>query len=268
MTNLYSSFTGSIPENYDRYLGPFLFDYFAEDIAKRLKILNPKEILEIACGTGIVTKKISEALPDAKITASDLNIDMIEFAKTKINGNSSIQWKTADAMDLPFSNESFDAIICQFGVMFLPDKEQFFWEAKRVLKPGGTFIFNSWDSLEANHLFLNADKVVSEIFKDDPPDFYKVPFSFYDKDEIREILSKVGFNEINIEYKENKCVSESAESLVIGIVKGNPIYSQINERDPSMMPHVINKMEKVIGLKYGEKPVRANIKALICICKK
>ncbi|RPI19751.1 MAG: methyltransferase domain-containing protein [Ignavibacteriae bacterium] len=267
MDSQYTSFTGSVPENYDKYLGPFLFDYFAGILTERLSQIKPSKILDIACGTGIVTKKIEEALPKSHIIGLDLNPDMIEFGKKKLK-NSSIEWKVSNAINLPFDNDTFDAVVCQFGVMFFPDKAAAFIEARRVLKPNGTFIFNTWDSLEINELFLTSDRVIGRIFTDNPPDFYKVPFSFYDTKEIEKLLNEAGFRDIKLEYVKTKAENESVKALAIGLVEGNPIYGQITERDASKVPVVKSEIEKEVSSKFGDNPVKADLSAIMCTCRK
>jgi ubiquinone/menaquinone biosynthesis C-methylase UbiE len=263
----HTSFTGSVPENYDKYLGPFLFEHYASVIANRLSRIKPSKILDIACGTGIVTKKIEEALPNSQIIGLDLNPDMIEFGRKKLK-NSSIEWKVANAVNLPFDDDTFDAVVCQFGVMFFPDKAAAFKEARRVLKPNGTFIFNTWDSLETNELFLTSDKVINRIFTNNPPDFYKVPFSFYDTKEIEKLLNEAGFSDIKIEYIKTKGENESVKSLAIGLVEGNPIYGQITERDASKIPFIKSEIEKDVSSRFGDNPVKADLSAIMCTCRK
>jgi len=144
-------FQGSVPENYDRYLGPVIFEPWAEDLVLRLAGKKYERILEIACGTGIVTRRLRDALPaTTEIIATDLNSDMFEFAKPKFSSGENVVWQQADASDLPFPNYLFDAVVCQFGLMFVPDKAATMGESYRVLRPGGVFLFNVWDGFAAN----------------------------------------------------------------------------------------------------------------------
>lgn len=268
MADEYTSFTGSVPEKYDKYLGPFLFEHFAAVLADKLIQYKPSKILDIACGTGIVTKKIAEILPEARVIGLDLNPDMIEYGKKTIGGKFPIEWKVSDAENLPFDNETLDAVTCQFGIMFFPDKVRVINEVMRVLKPNGIFIFNTWDSLQKNDIMKIADEVMGRIFSDNPPDFYKIPFSFYDTKEIHELLSQLCFKDINIEYVTCKAEYESAESLMVGIVEGTPVIGQINERDPLMVPVIRSEMEIEVKTKFGDSPVRANLSAIMCTCRK
>src|SRR5687767_1020758 len=142
-------FAGSIPELYDRCLGPFLFEPYAADLAERAAALRPRRVLETAAGTGIVTAALRRALPDAEIVATDLNPDMLRVAEAKA-GSSDIVFAPADAQALPFPDGGFDLVVCQFGAMFFPDRVAAYREARRMLAPGGAFLFNVWDRLEAN----------------------------------------------------------------------------------------------------------------------
>src|SRR6187200_1125987 len=133
-----AAFTESVPENYDRYMGPMLFEPYADDLVQRLKLRDPMRVLEVACGTGIVTRHLRERLsPDSELIATDLSEPMLVMAQRKFDANAAIKWQQADAMALPFPDESFDAVVCQFGLMFVPDKAAAVAEAFRVLRPGG-----------------------------------------------------------------------------------------------------------------------------------
>src|SRR5262245_8082090 len=155
-----TKFTGSIPEKYDTYLVPFLFEHYAAHLAGKLALSPGSRVLEVACGTGVLTRHLLQALPPkGTLVATDLNGAMLDLARTKVNPDPRLEWKVADAMKLPFGDATFDVVACQFGVKFFPDKVAALQEMKRVLKPGGTLVFNVWDSLETN---LSA-KIVHEL---------------------------------------------------------------------------------------------------------
>lgn len=232
-------FTASIAENYEKYLAPVFFISTSKDLVSHLKG-SPGNILEIAAGTGQVTRNIVKSFPEATITATDINPGMLDVAK-KIVQSENITWMVADACELPFDDNSFDAVICQFGVMFFPDKQKAMNEAFRVLKPGGQIVFNTWDSLEINRICKIPDDVVSRVFPSDPPPFYKTPFSMYDPAEIEGLLRNAGFNNIKVENKKIEGYSESPDNAVTAFTEGNPIYLQIMERDPAILP-VFQKM--------------------------
>ena len=173
-------FAGSIPENYDRYLVPLIFESFAADISQRAVALSPKAVLETAAGSGVVTRALAPKLsPDAKYVVTDLNQAMLDYAATRQIADSRISWRTADAQALPFEDASFDLVCCQFGAMFFPDRPSGYREAKRVLKRGGWFLFNVWDRIEENEFADTVTRALESLFPDDPPRFHaRVPHGY------------------------------------------------------------------------------------------
>jgi ubiquinone/menaquinone biosynthesis C-methylase UbiE len=259
------AFVGSIPENYDRYLGSVLFQPYAADLAARLQVPENASVLELACGTGIVTRQLRDRLkPGAKLVATDLNQAMLDYAGARFGSETSVQWRQADATELPFDDQSFDAVVCQFGIMFFPDKEKALRETFRVLRPGGTFLFSVWDAIEQNDLARTARDVVSRFFADNPPDFYDVPFSFHDPETIRSQVRAAGFEDIQVTLLPFPSNAVSASAATIGLLHGNPIIAAIRERDESRIPEIEAVLEAAIADKYGAAPVEAKMQALIC----
>ena len=174
-------FAGSIPENYDRYMVPLIFERYARDIARRAAALSPKAVLETAAGSGVVTRALAPGLsPDASYIATDLNQPMLDYAATRQN-DSRITWRKADAQSLPFEDAAFDLVCCQFGVMFFPDRPSAYREARRVLKPGGSFLFNAWDRIEENVFADDVTRALAEFFPSDPPRFMaRTPHGYHD----------------------------------------------------------------------------------------
>ena len=259
------AFVGSIPENYDRYLGPVLFEPYAKDLAERVNGPEDGSLLEVACGTGIVTRRLRERLsPRVKIVATDLNEAMIKFAARKFRADENIEWKPADALDLPFEDQTFDAVVCQFGLMFFPDKQQGVNEAFRVLKPNGRFIFSVWDDIEHVDLAKAAETVIKQFFPEYPPDFYDIPFSFHEQDKLRLVLTTAGFREIEIDVVPFPCVSASARDAAHGLIHGNPVISAINERDPAKAPEIEAALAEEIAAQFGAAPVAASMQAIVC----
>ena len=164
-------FTGSIPAMYEKYMVPLIFEHYAADLARRLASQSPSRVLEIAAGTGVVTRQLATTLPqDVAIVATDLNRPMLELAE-RIGTSRPVQWQHADAMQLPFPDRSFDAVVCQFGAMFFPDKARAFAEARRVLRTGGVLLFNVWDRIEENEFADAVTATLAEVFPEDPPAF-------------------------------------------------------------------------------------------------
>ena len=259
------AFVGSIPENYDRYLGAVLFEPYARDLVERVKVSDGGSLLEVACGTGIVTRRLRDRLPaGAKIVATDLNEAMINYASQKFRAGENIEWRPANALDLPFADQTFDTVICQFGLMFFPDKQQGVNEAFRVLKPKGRFIFNVWDAIEKVDLAYAAESVIKDFFPEDQPDFYEIPFSFHDQERLRSVLSAAGFRDIHLEVLPFPCVSPSAREVAHGLIHGNPIITAINERDPAIAPEIEAALADKIATEFGSAPVTARMEAIVC----
>jgi ubiquinone/menaquinone biosynthesis C-methylase UbiE len=224
MENKNAQFAGSIPAAYDRYLGPVLFQSYAEDMAARLNVDANGSVLELACGTGILTRVLRDRLPaTTKLVATDLNEPMFRNAAQKFKQGEAVEWQQADAASLPFDNESFDAVVCQFGIMFVPDKALCAREVHRVLKPGGVFLFNVWDSMEHNDLGRIAHETISNFFEKDPPTFYQVPFGYHEQGEIKRMLEIAGFRDVRVEVVAKMGGASRPEDAAQGLVHGNPV---------------------------------------------
>jgi len=192
-------FSGSIPQLYKQYLVPLIFDPYARDLTKRLVSLQPSAVLEIAAGTGVVTRHMADQLPNhVSIVATDLNQPMLDHA-ISVGTSRKVEWRQADAMHLPFGDGTFDAVVCQFGAMFFPDKAAAFAEARRVLRPGGTFLFNVWDRIEDNEFAACVTQTMAGLFPTDPPRFLaRLPHGHYDQTAIATALSLGGFTGTNV----------------------------------------------------------------------
>lgn len=254
-----AAFAGTIPANYERYLGPFLFEPYALDLVSRLQDKKYDHILEIACGTGRVTAHLAKSVKHDSLTATDLNQDMIEIAKGIIK-DKSIKWQQADALELPFGDNSFDLVVIQFGVMFFPDKEKGLKEAYRVLKPGGRFIFSTWNRTETVPAIYEGRKIIERHFGDDPPVFYGIPFSMFDAGELRDFTQRAGFKNVRTELVKKEAVSPSAADLTKGIVEGNPVYLSIIERIPASLHDIKEEVKNKLIEKFGE-PVKSPMEA-------
>jgi len=257
-----AAFAGSIPVNYERYLGPFLFEPYAVDLVSRLQDKKYSDILEIACGTGRVTKHLVTSVKHDTITATDLNVDMITVAKEIVHDDT-IKWMPADAMELPFDDSSFDLVVIQFGIMFFPDKEKGLKEAYRVLKTGGKLIYNTWNKVETNEAIHEGRVIIESYFGDNPPIFYNIPFSMYDDRELTTLTRRAGFKSITTTLAKKEGVSPSATDLAKGMVEGNPVYLAICERDPALINKIKEHVQKVIAERFGNKPVKSPLQAWV-----
>ena len=264
MKDEHAHFSGSIPAAYDRYLGPMLFQPYAEDLAARLQVEENGSVLELACGTGILTRALRTHLPSTvKLTATDLNEPMFRHAAAKFRKDEAVQWLQADACSLPFGDRLFDAVVCQFGIMFVPDKALAAREAHRVLKPGGLFLFNVWDAMEHNELGQLTHQTIASYFDKDPPDFYEIPFGYHDQDEIKRVLKEAGFQEIKTEVVAKVGAASRAEDAATGLVHGNPVAVAIAERDPSLLPVITKAVAQAITDRFGETDIRAPMRAIV-----
>ena len=267
MSKIPPPFAGSIPEKYDRFLGPYIFEPYARELAARAVTDNPQSILETACGTGRVTHHLRTTFPHARLTATDLNADMLAIARQQV-ADVSIQWQTADAQALPFGDHSFDLVISQFGLMFIPDKPAALSEAFRVLRPGGRILFNTWDKLENNPAFYIADKVVARYFPVDPPRFFHLPFSLYDPLQLEAWMKDAGFKNIRITHVKEKGHSPSAGDTATGMLEGSPMYTSLNELAPGMLPAIKEDLTSALAKEFGNAPMVSPLQAWVAEAEK
>jgi ubiquinone/menaquinone biosynthesis C-methylase UbiE len=259
------AFTGSIPEFYERYLVPLIFEPYARDLAARVVAQKPARVLEIAAGTGVLTRALASRLPaDARIVATDLNPPMLEHAKTRMGANGRVEWKTADAQQLPFDDGGFDAVVCQFGVMFFPDKLQAFREARRVLRPGGYYYFSVWDRISENEFADVVTQAVGEMFPHDPPRFLaRTPHGHYDVAPLREALASAGFSAISADAVEARSKAASAREVAVAYVQGTPLRGEVEARDATRLEEATTRAAEAIARRFGAGPVDGLIRAYV-----
>ena len=258
-------FAGSIPEIYDRFLVPLIFEVYARNLADRLAKAGPQDLLETAAGTGVLTRAVAARLPvSTRITATDLNQPMLDHAKTRQPGNGRIAWKQADALALPFGDQSFDAVVCQFGVMFFPDKVAGYKEARRVLRTGGHFIFNVWDRISENDFADTVTQALADIFPDDPPRFMaRTPHGYHDVDEIRADLKVAGFANVSVEVMDARSKAPSPRDPAVAYCQGTPLRNEIEARDASRLEEATTKAAEALARRFGNGAVDGRIRALV-----
>jgi len=257
VTDINSAFTGNIPENYDRYLGPMFFHCCAGDLAERVAATGANRVLEIAAGTGIATRILRDRLPaDVHITASDLNADMLRHAEQKFAPDENITFEVADAMQLPFEDAQFDALACQFGIMFCPDKALAFREAHRVLNPGGQLRFSVWDSLAHNPLPRTTNEILAAVFDGDAPAFLQVPFSYHDQALIRDDMAAAGFGEVSFTTLDGECVYADPRQAALGMVTGSPLQVEIEQRGDTRIDEVVDRVASGLAEAFGTRDCR------------
>ena len=264
MVDIAANFGGSIPEYYDRILGPAQFDRFAGDLVRRLPVRPPGDVLEIACGTGIVTARLRERVDSRlRVVASDISKPMLDYARHKLRAVREIEWREADAAALPFKDATFGAVVCAFGVMFVPDKPAAFREARRVVQEGGPFLFNVWDGLENNpHGRANAE-VMEALFPADPEmKFAAIPYGFNDRTRIRALLEQARLREVRMEPVRLDVESPSAREFATGQLRGTPRGQLVEQRGASI-DDVIEKVAAALASVGGSAPFRVTAQALV-----
>ncbi|MDB5563214.1 MAG: ubiquinone biosynthesis protein UbiE [Hyphomicrobiales bacterium] len=261
-------FTGSIPQYYDQDLGPMIFVDYAAEMARRVAAIAPKRVLETAAGTGIVTRALRDALrSDARLMVTDLNPPMLDMARTKYGPGEQEEFQPADAMALPFADGSFDAVVCQFGVMFFPDKPKSYAEVHRVLAPGGHYLFSVWDAHRYNPFGRIAHEVAGGFFPADPPQFYSVPFSCSHIDPVKEDLIEANFGEISAAVLTLEKQVPDAAAFARGLVFGNPLREPILARggDPEA---VVAAVREELNREFGADPGRMPLQAIMFSARK
>jgi ubiquinone/menaquinone biosynthesis C-methylase UbiE len=215
---------------YDRYMAPLLFNPYAELVAERARTLGGRDVLETACGTGVVTDALHRALPEAQIVATDLNTPMLEQAARRV-GSPNVRFQFADALELPFEDGTFDLVVCQFGIMFFPDKVKGNAEARRVLRDGGHYLLVIWNCVERNVATHAAGQAVARLFPGDAAAFYeRVPFRYHDPQTIQDDLRAAGFAHIQFDTIELRSKAASARDAALGLTQGTPMRSDIERQ--------------------------------------
>lgn len=257
-------FAGSIPEIYDRFLVPLIFEPYAVDLAGRVASLAPNDVLETAAGTGVLTRALAERLAaSTHVVATDLNQPMLDQAAKRQQGGA-IEWKQADALALPFADRSFDAVACQFGAMFFPDKVQGYREARRVLRPGGRFLFNVWDRIAENEFADVVTQALAEVFPGDPPRFMaRTPHGHHDVERIRQDLEAAGFADVGIEAVDARSRAPSARHVAIAYCQGTPLRNEIEARDAARLEEATSRAATAVAQRFGTAAVDGRIRAIV-----
>lgn len=257
-------FQGNIPSNYEEYLGPLLFEAYAIDMKRRLNPAQGRSILELSCGTGRLTKHLLNVLtPDGLLLATDINPAMLEVAKQKVRADDRLSWECADAIALPYEAGKFDSVVGQFGVMFYKNKPKSYQEVFRVLKKGGVYIFNTWNSMANNPIIEEVTVALDDYFGNDAPDFYNVPFSYYDPKDIKSDMAESGFSKIDISVVKVNGFSDTAANAAKGLLQGTPVYSGIIERNKDVLPDLMVALEERLTKKYGASNLIVPLEALV-----
>jgi SAM-dependent methyltransferase len=258
-------FAGSIPKLYEEYLVPLIFQPYAEDLANRVAARKPARVLEIAAGTGVVTRRLASVLPESvSIVATDLNRPMLDMA-AEVGTSRPVEWREADATRLPFADGEFDAVVCQFGVMFFPGKAKAFSEARRVLGAGGVLLFNVWDRIEENEFAHTVTVALEGLFPDDPPRFMaRTPHGYHDRAIVAHDLLDGGFTsppQIQTVAARSKATSPQIPALAY--CQGTPLRNEIEARDKSRLGEATELAATAIARRFGPGAVDGKIQAHI-----
>jgi ubiquinone/menaquinone biosynthesis C-methylase UbiE len=256
-------FAGSIPENYDRHMVPLIFEPYAADIARRAASLSPGAVLEIAAGSGVVTRALAPKLPaNASYVVTDLNQPMLDYAASRQPADTRIEWRQADALALPFEEAAFDVVCCQFGAMFFPDRTRGYREVRRVLKPGGHYLFSVWDRIEENVFADDVTNALARIFPTDPPRFLaRTPHGYHDTAVIRRELADAGFSHVTIETRAEQSRASSPRIPAVAYCQGTLLRNEIEARETGKLESATDYAASAIAEKHGRGEVAAKIQA-------
>lgn len=263
-------FSGSIAALYDTYLVPLIFEPYARNLARRLALTAPRRVLELAAGTGVVTRALASALPaSCSIVATDLNAPMLEQARVMDTARR-VEWSQADAMHLPFDDGIFDAVVCQFGVMFFPGKPRAFSEARRVLAAGGRLLFNVWDRIGENEFADVVTTALERRYPEDPPRFLaRVPHGYFDRRAIERDLADGGFTRLaDIETVAARSRAASSDIPAVAYCQGTPLRNEIEARDPAGLGAATTAAAEAIAERFGRGAVDGKIQAHVVMIEK
>ena len=256
-------FAGSIPKFYDTLMVPLIFEAYAGDAATRVAASFPHSVLETAAGSGVVTRALAPKLSaEARFVVTDLNQPMLDYAAARQGADSRITWQQADALNLPYEDASFDVVYCQFGAMFFPDRVAGYIEARRVLRPGGLFLFSVWDRIEENEFADEVTNAVAAVFPQDPPRFLaRTPHGYHDVVVIRSEVNRAGFSHIELETSEKVSQAPSAREAATAYCHGTPLRNEIEARDASLLQFATDRATDAIAKRHGAGLVTGKIQA-------
>ena len=258
------SFTDDVASVYQSTLVPLIFEPYADDLAARARALQPTSVLEVACGTGVVTRALAASLPaTCAITATDLNQAMVALAE-RVGTSRPVTWRQADAMALPYAGESFDVVVCQFGAMFFPDRVAAYREVRRVLRPGGTFLFNLWNGIEKNEFADVVTQALSTLYPDDPPLFLaRTPHGHGRPGEIESDVEAAGFDRCSLSQRDDISSAAGPHVPAIAYCRGTPLRNEIEARDPGGLERATAVATAALRARFGDGPIEARISAVV-----
>ncbi|MGY2903181.1 class I SAM-dependent methyltransferase [Bradyrhizobium sp. URHC0002] len=222
---------GSAPELYEKYLVPAITTKWADDLVSRSQPTAGEEVLDVACGTGVVARSASRCMLHGHVTGLDLNKGMLAVAQTLVCEGAPIAWIEGSALDLPFPAEKFDLVLCQLGLQFFPDQGRALREMRRVLSPSGRVALSVYSPIErtpgANAFVLALDSVLG-------PNASKIKrgeHSFNAPDELREPLIEAGFVKVEVQTVVQQIAFPSVLDYVRFQLLATPMAALLSNRD-------------------------------------
>jgi SAM-dependent methyltransferase len=260
----HAAYVGEIPAHYHHGVGPILFDPYAQELAARVASWAPRRVLETACGTGILTRRLRQQLPaETTLIATDLNEPMLAVAQQTVGTGANVQWTQADMTRLRAGDGEFDVVVCQFGLMFVPDKRAALREAARVLKPGGRLLLATWRSLAHNEMIRLANEVVRSLFASEPPDFYLTQTGLGEPQTVATLLAESGFSQVVTEPVQKTARATDLCDLAVGLIRGFPIVDAIEARDPSLVTVATDRLTRALQQNLGPQSAAIRSEALV-----
>lgn len=262
-------FRGGIPDAYEQLMVPLMFQPYADDLVVRAVARHPTAVLELAAGTGVVTRGLATALPpECPLVATDLNPGMLAVAESlgaaRPAGASDVVWQRADAQDLPFDDASFDLVVCQFGVMFFPDRPAAHAEVRRVLRPGGTYLFSTWDSIATNAVAGAVDEAYRRVLPDAPPNVItRVPHGYHDPDVIRADAEAGGLVVDAVQAVDLVGAAASPAIAAAAIPRGTPLRAELEPHADEVRAGIEAVTAELLEQRFGSGPIRTPIRAFV-----
>jgi len=263
MSNTTISFSDNIAGRYEELLGPFIFEPFAVELAERVRDVPARDVLELACGTGRLTRQLAAGLAaGVRLTATDINEEMLAVAKESL-AEEEVNWAVADMMALPFGDGAFDLVVAQFGMMFAPDAAKAFGEVRRVLRQGGRFVFNTWAAAAENPVWWSLGQGLRAVFGDGANGPTEQPFSMSEESKVMQLLEDSGFSEVSAHRVRRIGRIDSAAMAAKGMIEGLPVISMVRSRAPQALPGMLEQLEKRYIAAFGDQPMVAPLSARV-----
>lgn len=258
-------FAGSIPDVYDDFLVPLIFEQYADDLARRTATFDPQRVLELAAGSGVVSRAVAAVLaPTTRYVVTDLNPPMLDRAASRQDDPGGVEWQPADAMNLPFDEASFDLVLCQFGAMFFPDRVAAYEETRRVLGEDGAFVFNMWDRIQENDFAFEVTRALEEVFPDDPPRFLpRTPHGHYDTEKYRAELKAAGFRDVTVEPVDAISIASNPFIPAVAYCQGTPLRTEIEARGEPGLEEATARTAEAISKRFGNGEIRGRIRGFV-----